>query len=364
MSDILRILRGQEKSIRGSLIRGLTWLASKPYALAMWGRNVAYDRGWFEKHRTIIPIISIGNLTVGGTGKTPAVAMLCRHFREHDFRVAIISRGYQASESGQNDEAMELESLLPDVPHLQNPDRVAAAVVAQDELEMQIIVMDDGFQHRRLERDLDIVLIDATNPFGFGHVLPRGLLRESVLSLARAAAVVITRVDQVTNDQVAQIQQTIAKFAPAAIICHARHAPKYLQNNDGEMQPLDYLKDRNCVLISAIGNPPAFQRTVNQLGCVIVESIVFPDHHRFTLDDIESIHAKVRQIESKHQNLIAICTGKDIAKINLAQIGCVPLYALQIEMELASGDADFWKAVDEVALVDPLSVARRMTPKN
>ena len=131
-----------------------------------------------------MPVISVGNITTGGTGKTPMVAWLARWFRNQDVRVALVSRGYRAEAEGQNDEARELATLLPDVPHLQNPDRVAAARIAIDELETQLIILDDGFQHRRIHRDLEIVLIDALQPFGFGHVLPRGLLREPLRGLA------------------------------------------------------------------------------------------------------------------------------------------------------------------------------------
>ena len=118
-------------------------------------------------------MISVGNLTTGGTGKTPVVCFLAKWFRGNGIRVGIVSRGYGRGDADANDEALELYARLPDVPHVQDPDRVAAATIAVDELEVQLILMDDGFQHRRLHRDLDLVVIDATEPFGFGHLLPR-----------------------------------------------------------------------------------------------------------------------------------------------------------------------------------------------
>src|SRR5262245_12493692 len=153
-------------------------------------RNWLYDRGWKRTHRAAVPVVSVGNLTVGGTGKTPCVEFVARWFRERDRRVAILSRGY-GSTGGANDEAMVLEENLPDVPHLQGADRVALAAAAVEELESEVLVLDDGFQHRRLARDLDLVLVDATNPWGHGAVLPRGLLREPASGLRRAGAVLL-----------------------------------------------------------------------------------------------------------------------------------------------------------------------------
>src|SRR5437870_5928929 len=143
-----------------------------------------YERGWNERRRAPVPVVSVGNLTVGGTGKTPCVEHVARFYRSRGLRVAVLSRGYGAA-AGRNDEAMVLEENLPDVPHLQGPDRAALAFTAVEELESEVLVLDDGFQHRRLARDLDLVLVDATDPWGQGYLFPRGLLRESPASLRR-----------------------------------------------------------------------------------------------------------------------------------------------------------------------------------
>src|SRR5207244_2544053 len=151
-------------------------------------------RGWKRVERAGVPVVSVGNLTLGGTGKTPCVEYVCRFYRGLDLLVAILSRGYGA-EHGPNDEALVLEEDLPDVPHLQGADRVALARVAVEELESEVLVLDDGFQHRRLGRDLDIVLLDALEPFGLGRLFPPGLLREPVGSLRRAGVVVLSGAD-------------------------------------------------------------------------------------------------------------------------------------------------------------------------
>src|SRR5262249_43603746 len=151
------------------------WALSLVYGAAIRLRNLCYDRGWRRSYRAPIPVISVGNLTVGGTGKTPCVEYVARYYRERNLRVAILSRGYGSSD-GPNDEARVLEENLPDVPHLQGADRVALAEIAVEELDSELLILDDGFQHRRLARDLDMVLIDATQPWGHDFLLPRGLL--------------------------------------------------------------------------------------------------------------------------------------------------------------------------------------------
>ena len=169
-------------------------LCSAVYGVAIAARTTAYDRGWKWSQRASVPVVSVGNITLGGTGKTPMVEWIARWYRRRGVRVTLISRGYGHS-GGINDEGLVLEENLPDVPHLQDPDRVKLASIATDELEAELIILDDGFQHRRLARDLDLVMLDALDPFGLGKLFPRGLLREPVRSLCRASAVILSRAD-------------------------------------------------------------------------------------------------------------------------------------------------------------------------
>ena len=173
----LAVVRGEARGFGPALQRLGLSAAGIPYGVAVRLRNLGYDRGWLRTRRVAGTVVSVGNLTVGGTGKTPFVEHVAGFYRRRDVRVAVLSRGYGA-ESGPNDEALVLEENLPDVPHLQGKDRVALAQAAIEELESELLVLDDGFQHRRLFRDLDLVLIDATQPWGHGRLLPRGLLRE------------------------------------------------------------------------------------------------------------------------------------------------------------------------------------------
>src|SRR5262249_54817077 len=155
-----------------------------------------------------VPVVSVGNLTVGGTGKTPCVEYVARFFRGLDLRVAILSRGYGATQ-GCNDEAMVLEENLPDVPHLQGPDRVELAKTAIEELEREALALDDGFQPRRRGRALALVLIDAPARWGHGSLLPRGLLREPIRSLRRAHLAIVTRCDMVGPEELRGIRTVI-----------------------------------------------------------------------------------------------------------------------------------------------------------
>jgi tetraacyldisaccharide 4'-kinase len=295
-----------------------------------------------------IPVISVGNLTVGGTGKSPTVVLLAKWFRDRDIRVAILSRGYGAGRDGINDEAKEIEKRLPDVPHLQNPNRYAAALVAEEELGMQVLIMDDGFQHRRLHRDLEIVLLDATQPFGLGYMLPRGMLRESVRSLRRADVVVLTRSDLVTRQQVADTRLAVQRFAPRATWVEANHQVTGLINASGVDETPQSLVGRKVLAFCGIGNAEAFFETVRKCGAEVIDSITFPDHHAYSAADIERIISR-----SSERIELFVCTGKDLAKLEVDQIGGVPLRAVQINLQCSTGaealDDQLRRVVDKIA---------------
>jgi tetraacyldisaccharide 4'-kinase len=316
-----------------ALARSALRLGEFPYAWAMRVRNARYDRGRSAVIRADVPVISVGNITTGGTGKTPMVAFLARWFRHHGVRVALISRGYRAEAGGQNDEARELETLLPDVPHLQNPDRVAAAQTAVEELEMQLIILDDAFQHRRLHRDLDIVLIDALQPFGFGHVLPRGLLREPLAGLGRADVIALSRADTIPNERRAELRRHINHWAPQAGWCELAHRPTWLVDAAGQHHPLASLNRQRVAAFCGIGNPPAFRQALESLGCDVVAFRTSPDHHAFQRDDIE----RLSQWVGEQSPDLVVCTRKDQVKISVDRLHDVRLLALAVEISVRDG---------------------------
>ena len=327
------IVSGRRRDLIAIASRCLLAIAEVPYRLVVGMRNRRFDRDASLTHRVDAPVICVGNLTLGGTGKTPVVAWLARWFRDRDVRVSIISRGYGSKGGGRNDEARELESRLPDVPHLQNPDRVAAASVAINELETQLILLDDGFQHRRIHRDLNVLLIDATEPFGFDHVFPRGTLREPLQSAIRAHVVALTKCETVASKRLDEIESRYRNITPSAIFVRLQQRPKQLVTSGGDVRPIELLHGKRVVSFCAIGNPAAFRTTVETCGCELVAFREFPDHHEYTRSDVESIGEWARH----DQPDLIVCTHKDLVKLNVDRIAGVRLYALQIELDALDG---------------------------
>jgi tetraacyldisaccharide 4'-kinase len=313
------------------------------YGAAVRGRNRAYDRGWKKTHRASVPVVSVGNITTGGTGKTPLVAWLANWFRDRGVNVALLSRGYRAlaapgaDVSGsprtthhspltthQNDEKLVLDKLCPNVPQVQQPDRVAGAKIAVEPPGAELLILDDGFQHRRLRRDLDIVLIDALNPFGYGRLLPRGLLREPLSGLRRADLIVLTRADLCTAAEKESILATIRRFAPQCEIAEVAFRPTQLVNSAGDTCPLSTLKDQPVVAFCGIGNPESFRRTLS--GCDVREFRTFPDHHHYGPADLDEL----RKLANAADASAFVATLKDLVKIDRAELGGRPLWAVQI----------------------------------
>lgn len=339
------LVSGRARGIPASLTRGVLWLASWGYCVGVDIRNRLYDRGWLSVASAAVPVVSVGNLTVGGTGKTPCVEYLAQYYRNRDVRVAILSRGYGV-ESGPNDEALVLEENLPDVPHLQGADRAALATTAVEELESELLILDDGFQHRRLARDLDIVLIDATNPWGHGHLLPRGLLRESRRGLRRADAVIITRSDRAAN--LDQLRQDIAGcIRPNTAIVNAVHRPSAWQRvNDSTCEPMAF-RGRIAAAFCGLGNPESFRQTLVELGLEVRDWRVFPDHHPYARSDVDDLR---RWAETLPKHALMLTTQKDAVKLRLPDLAGRELWALRIGLVLRAGAErdELHRRLDEV----------------
>jgi len=289
-------------------------------------------------------VVSVGNLTLGGTGKTPMVEWLCRWFRARCIRVTIVSRGYKAGDGATNDEALELEQKLPEVPHVQNPDRVAAAHLAIEEFEAQAIVLDDAFQHRRIARDLDIVLLDAVAPFGFEHVFPRGMLREPLSGLARADAVVLTRADMGTPAERAAIAGRVKKLAPKSLWAECVHQPEALRSSGGDETSLDAFRGQRVAAFCGIGNPSGFRHTLASCGYEVSLFREFADHHAYTRRDVESLSAW-----AENSTVAAVlCTHKDLVKLGLDHLGGKPLWAVRIGLHFLTGHKAIEGALEAV----------------
>ncbi len=340
----LALVRGETRGFWPAIQRAGLRLASVPYGAVVRLRNFAFDCGWKRSRRVGVPVVSVGNLTVGGTGKTPCVEYIARFYREHDVRVAILSRGY-GTESGPNDEALVLEENLSDVPHLQGPDRVFLAQAAMEELESELLVLDDGFQHRRLARDLDIVLIDATTPWGHGYLLPRGLLREPVSSIQRASVILLTRCDQVESGVKSELIQFIQQRAPQVPVVETVHRPLELCNSEGAVLPLTALQSSHVAAFCGLGNPRAFQRTLTDIGATLSAFRTYPDHHPYTRADVDDLQDWTRSLP---QGCLIVTTQKDLVKLRLSALGDCSLWSLRIRLHVEAGEEVFMRKLQSV----------------
>ena len=339
---LLKIISGERRGVVAWLVRGGLSVASRFYRMAISSRNRQFDRGK-NVTQVDVPVVSIGNLTTGGTGKSPLVIWVAKFLRELGVRVAVLSRGYGAASNQVSDESLEFQQRLQDVPHLQNPDRVASAAVAIEELEMQALVLDDGFQHRKIARDLDVVLVDCTCPFGYGHLLPRGLLREPLDSLRRAGLVVLNRCDRVTDQKLVELEREIRKFTQVPIT-RTRISASHLQQSNGQTVSLESLAGKEIFAFAGIGNHANFWATLGQLGFHLNETLPFPDHHNFNREDIAQIGsaAKATGVQA------IVCTHKDLVKIAADRIAGIPVYALIVNVEMMSGEDELKAALTRV----------------
>ena len=342
-----RLVDGSMRGPGPAALRAVLAAISVPYRGAVAIRNTAYDRGLAMVRRGPVPVISVGNLTLGGTGKTPLVAWVARTLQAVGHRPTIVSRGYGARPGEVSDEAAELAVVVPGVPHIANRDRVAAvrAAAAQG---ATAVVLDDGFQHRRLARDLDIVVIDATDPFGCGRLFPRGLLREPVTSLRRAHAVVLTRASSVPAERRAEIRQDVTAARggqPPAVWAEATHRPIALRDHSGGLQDLERLRGRRLTAFAGIGNPAAFRATLADLGAEVATFTPFADHHAYHEADITSLAHLCRE----HGVDLAVTTLKDLVKVRRLDLDGTPLVALEIAATFSTGEQLLRAAVIDAA---------------
>ena len=296
------------------LFRPLTTPASLLYGLAVSYRNRNFDRGK-GVNRLPVPVISVGNLTAGGTGKTPTVMYLVQLLQKQGKCPAIAMRGYKAGKGQIGDEEAEYRDRLPDVPVIADPDRFKAVTRhLQTNPDTDCIVLDDGFQHRYLARDLDIVLVDATRPFWQDRLLPAGMLREPIAALRRADAVIVTHSENLYEEEREEFTKEITKQHGQPPLAFAAHTWNklvlHLGQNDLE-QDKTWLINRPVMCISAIGNPAAFEEQVEQAGGRILAAQQLSDHHPYSPKLAARIIASARRMGAAG----IITTGKDWVKL-------------------------------------------------
>jgi tetraacyldisaccharide 4'-kinase len=352
----IEIVSGQRRSLGAAAARAAFLGLSAPYRLITGLRNAYYDH-WTFPAWLDVPVISVGNLTVGGTGKTPMTLWLCRRLLNRDLKPAVLSRGYRADEEGRADELMLIGRHCPQAVAIGHRDRAAAGQLAIEEYGIQAVILDDGFQHRRLGRDLDLVLIDAIEPWGHGHVLPRGLLREHPRNLRRADAAVITRCDQVQPDALAAVEDAISKLNPDIPILRCTHEATGFVDLRGQETALP--ESARLGLFAGIGRPEGFARTVADFHCPPTDTFWWPDHHVYTQEDVNELVAWVHDAGLD----ALVTTEKDAVKLTRLEVDWpVHVVALRIEIEFwGNGDMILDRLIDQT--LEEFKNARQSRPR-
>ncbi len=324
---------GGRGGLAASITRGLLSILSVPYGLAVERRNRAFDSGKREIVMLPVPVISVGNITTGGTGKTPLVMDIVQRILDRNRRPAIVSRGYKSAAGEMGDELTMISRRLPGVPCVANPDRAAGARRAISG-GTDVIVLDDAFQHRRIHRDLNILVIDATNPFGFDHLLPRGLLREPPSAASRADLMVVSRADLVAEAERDSLIARLKASTPAPITrCVHRPGGLFDLRGAGIGE-----SPASAALFAAIGNPAAFEQTIAGMGIDVVQKRWWPDHHAYDQRDIEVLTRMCRDAGAVDS---LITTEKDAVKLDqLDTAKLPPIIVLRIDVAYPEDGGD------------------------
>jgi len=338
-----RLVSGQRQGFGAFFLRAMLGLLSVPYRLALYLRRLAYALRLRRRHRLGVPVISVGNLTLGGTGKTPMVLMLHRWLEARGVPHAILARGYGAEGDEENDEAREAMRIAPEIRIYIGANRLKTGGRAVKD-GAEVVILDDGFQHWRLLRDLDIVLVDATRPFGYGRLFPRGMLREPVGALRRADVIVLTRADVPPRAVKAATRIGIERLAPGVPVLEAEHRPVRLVRIDkkGE-KPLEYLKGRDVLAFCGTGNPSAVFIGLAKMGAKVRAFHALDDHARYGGKLVGALEDQAKRLGCKAM----VTTLKDGVKLEHFEFA-LPVYALEVEMVMTSGEDILRAAVERL----------------
>lgn len=345
------LISGRSTGLPAATLRFFMGIAATGYSLVVGLRDFLYSKQWLGIHTADVPVISIGNITAGGTGKTPLVIWICRFLQSKNIPCAILTRGYKTTQNlklkTQNyvDEPAILTESCPQAKVIVNPSRAEAAAEAVDKFGAKILIMDDGFQHRRLHRDLDIVTIDATFPFGYGKLLPAGLLREPVSSLKRADAAVLTRCNQVSESELSRIEKKLQLINPDIIIAESIHNPICAKTMTGEKIAIEQLKDKKIFAFCGIGNPDAFLNTIRNIGANLVGSKIYNDHYHYTNDCLADIYEQARYLNAD----LILTTQKDYTHYALCTTQYeIPFAYLAVEIKFIAGEDKLKQLIKDV----------------
>jgi tetraacyldisaccharide 4'-kinase len=363
--------QGKGAALLRGFLRSLSMLFGSLVQLRLW----LYRHGILRPHLLGCQVISIGNLTVGGTGKTPIVEVFARTLQKSGRKVAILSRGYRKEEDPflqklwkkltlqyqatpprvvsdgsrllldsalSGDEPFMLATNLPDVSVIVDKDRVKAGQYAIQKLGCDTLILDDGFQYLTMKHRLDIVLVDRTNPFGNRRLLPRGILREPIRNIKRAGFIFITKSN---GDGAAELKKTLRQYNPDAEICECRHSAKHVQDlYTKERKPLEFLRGLEVAAVSGIASPKGFEDELVRLGARVLYHKRYADHHRYTQQEIIDVINKGIQRGAR----VVITTEKDAVRFPMLERRDLPLYFLRVEIEMLSGADEFHAWINRI----------------
>ncbi|MEO7299715.1 MAG: tetraacyldisaccharide 4'-kinase [Verrucomicrobiota bacterium] len=374
---ILEVILEERRGKRAAILRSVLFALSKVFIGAVKFRRYLYNRRLLRDSTLGVQVIAVGNLTVGGTGKTPVVEKFARVLQDQGRTVAILSRGYRSKpppitrrlwnrlllrhdstpprivSDGKNllldsetagDEPYMLASNLKDVVVLVDKDRVKAGRFAIQKFGCDTLLLDDGFQYWKLRgRRHDVVLIDRQQPFGNEHLLPRGTLREPPSHLSRATTIFITKSDGNT----AELRERIAQYNSTAGIIECIHAPLYFEDVfSGERKGIEWLTGKKIASLSGIAQPESFEQSLIKLGAELVFSRRFADHHRFTQQEIINTINRAK----KRQSQAIITTQKDAVRFPKIDRRDLAIYFMRVEIKILNGADDFQDCVRKICL--------------
>jgi len=339
------IISGKRTDLLASIVRLLLWGFSLIYGAAARVWVGLYNCGIFKKFQLSVPVVSIGNLTMGGSGKTPMAIFVARLLKARQLNPVIVTRGYRPGHRNGSeelsDEVKMLKELLPDVGVVVNPDRYHGGLEAIRRYQANVIILDDGFQHWKLKRDLDIVLIDCSNPFGSGYLLPAGILREPVSAIQRAQLIVLTKTDR---GNVENIKKQLDLNSSGIPVVETQHVAKSVSDVFlKEDFPLNRIVS-SVIAFCGLGEPLSFKETLVKLGADVKEFIAFSDHYEYTREDMQKIRLRCEELGVRN----IVTTRKDAVKLEAFKefwqgFNC---YMLNIEIEITKGHNEFNRKFD------------------
>jgi tetraacyldisaccharide 4'-kinase len=347
-----QFLYRKEKSFWERLLLFPLYLLSLPYGGAVRARSFLYSLQLLKTRTLPCPVISVGNITVGGTGKTPLVMALAKWLTTKGIPVAILSRGYKRTKTSEpvvsdgktiflppeesGDEPFLMAKACQGVPVLVGKDRFINGQLALQRFGVRGLLLDDGYQYLPLHRDINILLVDSTIAFGDHHLLPRGILREPLSHLRRANLFLINNAAEPAACQ--SLEKKIQEIYPGAQVFHSDYVPVSLVGPQEEQEGLAFLKEKRILAFSGVANPNSFSSMLRKYGMEIVGEAIFSDHHLYTAEDLPYIEAKAKGADG------IVTTEKDMVKLKTLDIGHLPIWALRIEMKIRE-EEQFFKRI-------------------